>query len=72
MAANTKEQRLKDLVGSAKQRYISKNKTSKTLHEEATQLLPGGNTRTVLHANPFPIYMKSGKNHQVTSEDGQT
>lgn len=72
MATNTEKERLQTLVETAKQRYISKNQTSKALHEEATQLLPGGNTRTVLHANPFPIYMKSGKNHQVTSEDDQT
>lgn len=72
MATSTKEERLRDLVETAKQRYVSKNKTSEALYQEATQLLPGGNTRTVLHANPFPIYMKSGKNHQVTSEDGQT
>ncbi|KAI6785952.1 aspartate aminotransferase family protein [Emericellopsis cladophorae] len=59
-------------VEAAKQRYALANPTSMALHEEATQSLPGGNTRTVLHADPFPIYMKSGKNHQVTSEDGKT
>lgn len=63
---------LKDAVEAAKQRYTQANPTSQALHEEATQSLPGGNTRTVLHAGPFPIYMKSGKNYQVTSEDGKT
>ena len=73
MTTNTQEEeRLKALVETAKQRYISRNRTSKASYEDATQSLPGGNTRTVLHADPFPIYIKSGKDYQVTSEDDQT
>ncbi|KAM0254788.1 hypothetical protein ACHAQJ_006446 [Trichoderma viride] len=56
----------------SKARYISRNVKSKALHEEATKSFPGGNTRTVLHADPFPISMKSGKGYQLTSEDGHT
>lgn len=53
-------------------RYVHHNLRSKALHEEAIKSMPGGNTRTVLHASPFPIVIKSGKGYQVTSEDGHT
>lgn len=59
-------------VDAAKARYIASNARSKAFHEEAVNVLPGGNTRTILHTDPFPIYMKYGKSYQVTSEDGVT
>ncbi|PCG98543.1 Tetrapyrrole biosynthesis, glutamate-1-semialdehyde aminotransferase [Penicillium occitanis (nom. inval.)] len=64
---------MKDLqaaLDAAKSRYVAQNAQSKALHEEAVNVLPGGNTRTILHTDPFPIYMKYGKSYQVTSEDG--
>ena len=72
MADATRAQNLKSAVEAAKLRYVQNNSISANLHEEAARTLPGGNTRTVLHASPFPIYMKSGRGYQVTSEDGQT
>lgn len=59
-------------VAAATERYVSRNQKSKALHEEAVKIFPGGNTRTVLHTNPFPLCMKSGKGYQVFSEDGDT
>lgn len=56
----------------ARARYIQQNPKSKALHAEASNSLPGGNTRAVLHADPFPLYIKSGHGYQVTSEDGTT
>jgi glutamate-1-semialdehyde 2,1-aminomutase len=66
------ETRLEDVLEDAKLRFTEQNQRSKSLHEEATKSLPGGNTRTVLHTSPFPVYMKSGKGYQVVSEDGKT
>ena len=45
---------------------------AKARHEEAVNVLPGGNTRTILHTDPFPIYIKQGNSYQVTSEDDVT
>ncbi|RMZ69157.1 glutamate-1-semialdehyde 21-aminomutase [Pyrenophora seminiperda CCB06] len=59
-----------EAVEAAKQRFAKMNSKSLKLHEEADKRLPGGNTRSVLHTSPFPVYLKSGKAHQVTSEDG--
>lgn len=56
----------------AKALYVARNPNSQAIHEEATRSLPGGNTRTVLYTDPFPICMKSAKGYQVTSEDDKT
>ncbi|KAF4470479.1 glutamate-1-semialdehyde 21-aminomutase [Fusarium albosuccineum] len=62
--------RIQTKLDAATARYVARNPRSKTLHEEAVKAMPGGNTRNVLHASPFPVVMKSGKGYQVTSEDG--
>ncbi|RGP59790.1 glutamate-1-semialdehyde 2,1-aminomutase [Fusarium longipes] len=63
-------QRIQSKLGAALDRYVARNPRSKSLHDEAIKSMPGGNTRTVLHTSPFPVAIKSGKGHQVTSEDG--
>ncbi|KAG8421603.1 hypothetical protein J3458_003469 [Metarhizium acridum] len=65
-------QELATTLGQARARYIQQNPKSKALHAEAANSLPGGNTRAVLHADPFPLYIKSGRGYQVTSEDNAT
>ena len=72
MSAPELSRKLSLALDEATERYSQQNPISKSLHEEATKSLPGGNTRTLLHTNPFPVYMKSGQGHQVTSEDGKT
>ncbi|KAF5021401.1 hypothetical protein F66182_6550 [Fusarium sp. NRRL 66182] len=62
--------RIQAQLDAATARYIARNPRSRALHEEAVKSMPGGNTRTVLHADPFPVVIKSGKGHQLTSEDG--
>ncbi|ORY02448.1 pyridoxal phosphate-dependent transferase [Clohesyomyces aquaticus] len=59
-----------EALKAAKARYVARNATSLKLHEEAIKSLPGGNTRSLLHNAPFPVFMKSGKDHKVFSEDG--
>ncbi|KAH7274457.1 hypothetical protein NW759_005663 [Fusarium solani] len=59
-------------LDAATTQYVTRNPRSKALHEEAIKSMPGGNTRTVLYASPFPVVIKSGKGYQVTSEDGHT
>ena len=53
-------------------RFILRNPHSLELHKQATESMPGGNTRTQLHTFPFPVCMKSGEGYKVTSEDGHT
>ncbi|KAH6129769.1 hypothetical protein HBI69_001820 [Parastagonospora nodorum] len=56
----------------ATRRFVERNTKSLELHEDAAKSLPGGNTRSLLHTPPFPIFLKSGKDYHVTSEDGET
>lgn len=61
---------LKEVVETARHRFVARNPISRKLFEEATEFLPGGNTRSLLYSAPYPICMKSGKGYQVTDEDG--
>jgi hypothetical protein len=56
----------------AQARFIRRNPRSLELHKQALRSLPGGNTRSLLYAHPFPLNMKSGKGYQVSVEDGHT
>lgn len=56
----------------AETRFVEMNGKSWKLHEQAAKSLSGGNTRSLLHTPPFPVFLKSGKDHHVTSEDGHT
>ncbi|MHB1089610.1 MAG: aspartate aminotransferase family protein [Ilumatobacteraceae bacterium] len=44
-----------DLVAAARQRYAATRQQSEALHRRAVNVMPGGNTRTVLHFEPFPF-----------------
>jgi glutamate-1-semialdehyde 2,1-aminomutase len=65
------DKRLEREFEEAERRFTEQNPASKALHEDATNALPGGNTRTVLHTSPFPLYIESAKGYQVVSEDNQ-
>lgn len=50
--------------------YIKSNPKSQQAFERAQQTLPGGNTRSVLYSDPFPLVIQSGRDCHVTSIDG--
>lgn len=50
--------------------YMSRYPASRLCHERAVKFLPGGNTRSVLHTDPFPICMKRGRGNRVWDQDG--
>ncbi|KAK4160509.1 pyridoxal phosphate-dependent transferase [Cladorrhinum sp. PSN259] len=66
MAYTTAEEALE----AASSRFVRNNPLSKAQHELACLSLPGGNTRTVLHTDPFPLTMKRGKGAYVWDLDG--
>jgi len=63
---NTLNQAIED----ARSRYTAANPRSQAADEEATRYLPGGNTRSVLHYEPFPLTMVSGDGAEQTDLDG--
>ena len=63
-------QQSKDALVEAHSVYTRLNQSSLKAHEAARQYQPGGNTRTVLHADPFPLTFASGNGCTLTSLDG--
>jgi glutamate-1-semialdehyde 2,1-aminomutase len=61
---------LHSAIDDARSRYVSANPLSQTADEKAAQYLPGGNTRTVLHYEPFPLTMVAGDGAELTDLDG--
>lgn len=57
-------------IEDARKRYADLNPLSGVAEKEALQYLPGGNTRSVLHFEPFPLTMVSGNGAELTDLDG--
>ena len=54
----------------ARERYATRWPASQRLFERALVSLPGGNTRTQLHLEPFPLYASHGAGARLTLADG--
>ena len=61
---------LKLAIEDARARYVSANPLSMAADKNAEGSLPGGNTRTVLHYEPFPLTMVSGEGAELVDLDG--
>jgi glutamate-1-semialdehyde 2,1-aminomutase len=61
---------LEKAIEDARARYVSLNPESRAADEDAARYLPGGNTRTVLHFDPFPLTMVEGEGAEVADLDG--
>ena len=57
-------------VAEARQRYAAKNPASRDRFETARAALPGGNTRTVLFHEPFPLGIVRGEGCRIWDADG--
>jgi glutamate-1-semialdehyde 2,1-aminomutase len=62
---------LEDRLASLERRFLEKNPESKRIHAGASRVMPGGNTRSVLHGVPFPISFRTGAGVMLTSADGE-
>ena len=63
------EQTLEDALAGVRQRYAARNGKSLALHERALKVMPGGNTRSVLHFDPFPLYMAASEGCWLVDSD---
>ncbi|MDX1017361.1 aminotransferase class III-fold pyridoxal phosphate-dependent enzyme [Sinorhizobium medicae] len=61
---------LDSVLNDARQRFIDRNPKSLARHIDAKRSLPGGNTRTILWYNPFPLTLVSGNGCYVKDLDG--
>ncbi|MGN6319339.1 aspartate aminotransferase family protein, partial [Trinickia sp.] len=54
----------------AVERYTARNRRSALQHKQAAQVMPGGNTRSVLFYDPFPLAMTRGEGCRLWDADG--
>lgn len=66
----TLSQYLTTELAKAHHSYSLRNPKSQKAYENSTAHLPGGNTRTVIHADPFPLTFVKGDRGTLTSIDG--
>ncbi|KAK1149529.1 hypothetical protein N8T08_005078 [Aspergillus melleus] len=59
-------------LASLVEHYEKTYAASKQAHERARRVLPAGNTRSVLHSDPFPLHIRSAEGSNVTTIDGAT
>ena len=50
--------------------FASRRPKTRAMHERAAEVMPGGNTRTVLFTQPFPIRIEKGEGARLTDVDG--
>ena len=61
---------LVDALAEAEARYSDARPRSKAAHARAAQRLPGGNTRSVLHFPPFPLFAEAASGCHLRDLDG--
>jgi glutamate-1-semialdehyde 2,1-aminomutase len=54
----------------ARRRYVAANPASASWAQRAAEVLPGGNTRSVLHFDPFPFRVASAEGQHLVDVDG--
>lgn len=52
--------------------FAAAHPVSQAMQAEAEQVMPGGNTRTVLFTAPFPLRIKTGEGATLTDVDGHS
>jgi len=57
-------------LADAERRYVVRNPESRRLHEERALVMPGGNTRSVIHLPPFPLTIVRAEGARITDADG--
>lgn len=62
--------RVDDALAEAVARFVSKRPKTAAMHERAKAVMPGGNTRTVLFSQPFPIRIEKAEGSRLTDIDG--
>jgi glutamate-1-semialdehyde 2,1-aminomutase len=56
----------------AKALYAKGNPNSGALHAKAVGFMPGGNTRSGIHFDPFPLMFRRGEGARLWDEDGHS
>jgi glutamate-1-semialdehyde 2,1-aminomutase len=68
--AGLAERALTDALADAIREYTARNPASRALFERAQRVMPGGNTRTAIFFEPFPLYIPEGAGAYIVDADG--
>lgn len=63
---------VEDVLNTAKAGFAAKRPKTRAMHERAAQVMPGGNTRTVLFTVPFPLRVEKAAGSTITDIDGHS
>jgi glutamate-1-semialdehyde 2,1-aminomutase len=69
-AMSTKSDLLDEAVAQARARYADARPRTRVLHDRAREFMPGGNTRSVLYHQPFPLRIERGWDAVLQDVDG--
>lgn len=61
---------LESALADARAEYAARNPKSAARQAEAAKVMPGGNTRTVIHFPPYPLTIAKGEGARVWDADG--
>lgn len=70
MALARRNMSLEDALGDAERRHTAANPKSAARHEAALEVMPGGNTRSILFYPPFPLTITRGEGARLWDLDG--
>lgn len=70
IAQHPRNSTLEEALAEARERYVTARPESAAIHARAREVLPGGNTRSVLFYTPFPTAMTQGESCYVEDVDG--
>jgi glutamate-1-semialdehyde 2,1-aminomutase len=70
MTATDERTNLDTALTEARERYVAQRPVGAAMHAEAREVMPGGNTRTVLYHPPFPMRISHGHAQRVIDVDG--
>ena len=71
MTATDERTDLDTALAQARLAYVNERPLGAAMHAEASEVMPGGNTRTVLYHPPFPLRIASGQAQRVVDVDGR-
>ncbi len=67
---STRNLTLETAVAGVEARYVAANPKSQARHQGALRSMPGGNTRTTLYYDPFPVTLVKGEGASLFDLDG--
>ena len=70
MTATDERTNLDTELTQARERYVAQRPIGAAMHAEAREVMPGGNTRTVLYHPPCPMRISHGHAQRVIDVDG--